>query len=63
VLVEKPARRGNLLQGRTRDYKTILIPGDATMIGTYLRVEITGTTGFTFTGAVVRERVQLPQAG
>jgi tRNA-2-methylthio-N6-dimethylallyladenosine synthase len=63
VLIEKEARRGDLLQGRTRDYKTILIPGDATMIGTYLHVEITGTTGFTFTGAVVRERVSLPLAG
>jgi hypothetical protein len=33
------------------------------MIGTYLHVEITGTTGFTFTGAVVPERVPLPMAG
>ena len=63
VLIEKEARRGDLLQGRTRDYKTILIPGDASMIGTYLHVEITGTTGFTFTGAIVRERVPLPMAG
>ena len=63
VLIEKAARRGDLLQGRTRDFKTILVPGDESMIGTYARVEITGTTGFTFTGALARERVPLPLAG
>ena len=65
VLIEKAARRGELLQGRTRDFKTILLPGDETLIGTYAQVEITGTTGFTFTGAPVRERerVPLPLAG
>ena len=63
VLIEKAARRGELLQGRTRDFKTILLPGDERMIGSYVHVEITGTTGFTFTGAVVRERVPLPLAG
>ena len=56
-------RRGELLQGRTRDFKTILVPGDETMIGTYATVEITGTTGFTFTGAVIPERLPLPLAG
>ena len=63
VLLEKGARRGELLQGRTRDFKTILIPGDECMIGSYVRVEITGTTGSTFTGAVVRDRQALPLAG
>ncbi len=63
ILIEKAARRGELLQGRTRDFKTILVPGDETMIGSYARVEITGTTGFTFTGAVIPERVPLPLAG
>ena len=62
VLVEKPARRGDLLQGRSRDYKTVLLPGDASLVGTYLTVELTGTTGSTFTGAVVRERPSLPVA-
>ena len=57
VLVEKVARRGgDLLQTRTRDFKTVLVPGDPSMIGTYLTVELTGTTGSTFTGQVVRER-------
>jgi tRNA-2-methylthio-N6-dimethylallyladenosine synthase len=62
VLVEKEARRGGLLQARTRDFKTVIIPGDASLIGTYANVELTGTTGSTFTGAVVRERAALPMA-
>lgn len=63
VLVEKSAKRGELLQSRTRDHKTVLIPGDETMIGRYLTVELTGTTGSTFLGAPVTERVSLPMAG
>ncbi|HEX2778779.1 MAG TPA: tRNA (N6-isopentenyl adenosine(37)-C2)-methylthiotransferase MiaB [Gemmatimonadaceae bacterium] len=64
VLVEKVARRGQeLLQTRTRDFKTVLVPGDESMLGRYLTVELTGTTGSTFTGAVVRERQPLPMAG
>ncbi|HJU75931.1 MAG TPA: tRNA (N6-isopentenyl adenosine(37)-C2)-methylthiotransferase MiaB [Gemmatimonadaceae bacterium] len=63
VLVEKWARRGELLQSRTRDHKTVLFPGDDAMIGRYLTVELTGTTGSTFTGAPVAERVSLPLAG
>jgi tRNA-2-methylthio-N6-dimethylallyladenosine synthase len=63
VLVEKGARRGQeLLQARTRDFKTVLVSGDDSMIGRYLTVELTGTTGSTFTGAVVRERQPLPMA-
>jgi tRNA-2-methylthio-N6-dimethylallyladenosine synthase len=63
VLVEKSARRGELLQARSRDYKTVLIPGDESLIGEYLTVELSGTTGSTFTGAIVRERTPLPMAG
>ena len=64
VLVEKEARRGGeLMQTRTRDFKTVLVPGNAAMIGTYLHVELTGTTGSTFIGQVVRERQPLPMAG
>ena len=62
VLIEKEARRGGLLQARTRDFKTVIVPGDPTMIGTYATVELTGTTGSTFTGTVVRERLPLPVA-
>jgi tRNA-2-methylthio-N6-dimethylallyladenosine synthase len=63
VLVEKVARRGELLQARTRDFKTVLLPGDEALIGRYLTVVLSGTTGSTFTGAVVRERQPLPLAG
>ena len=62
VLVEKEARRGGLLQSRTRDFKTVIIPGEPDLIGTYATVELTGTTGSTFTGAIVRERAPLPVA-
>ena len=63
VLIEKSARRGGLLQGRTRDFKTVIVPGDVELIGRYLTVELTGTTGSTFTGAVVLpERRPLPMA-
>jgi tRNA-2-methylthio-N6-dimethylallyladenosine synthase len=62
VLIEKVARRGTLLQGRTRDFKTVLIPGDERLIGSYLTVELTGTTGSTFTGTVVPQRRPLPLA-
>lgn len=62
VLVEKAARRGGLLQSRTRDFKTVMIPGDASLIGRYLNVELTGTTGSTFIGHVVGQRAPLPMA-
>jgi tRNA-2-methylthio-N6-dimethylallyladenosine synthase len=62
VLVEKAARRGGLLQSRTRDFKTVMIPGDVSLIGKYLTVELTGTTGSTFLGRVAAERIALPLA-
>ena len=61
VLVEKVSRRGDdVLQTRTRDFKTVLVPGDERMLGQYLDVELTGTTGSTFTGQVIRRRERLP---
>jgi tRNA-2-methylthio-N6-dimethylallyladenosine synthase len=65
LLIEKEARRGELLQGRSRDFKTVLVPADAAQIGAFLTVELTGTTGSTFTGTPVgaRERAPLPLAG
>ena len=62
VLIEKVSRRGSLLQGRSRDFKTVLVPGDESLIGRYLTVELTGTTGSTFTGAIVPQRAALPVA-
>jgi tRNA-2-methylthio-N6-dimethylallyladenosine synthase len=63
VLIEKLARRGGLLQSRTRDFRTVMIPGDASMIGQYVNVELTGTTGSTFIGRAVGARSALPMAG
>src|SRR5881275_2502126 len=49
VLVEGKAKRGDLLQGRTRTNKVALFQGSDAWIGTYRRVRFTGTTGSTFT--------------
>jgi tRNA-2-methylthio-N6-dimethylallyladenosine synthase len=62
VLVEKPARRGGMLQARTRDFKTVIVPGTEDMLGSYLHVELTGTTGSTFTAKPVVGRLALPMA-
>lgn len=63
VLVEKVARDGITLQTRSRDFRTIMVPADCAEIGDYLTVELTGTTGATFTGTPVRGRKPLPMAG
>jgi len=47
---------------RTRDFKTVMVPGDVSMLGSYVTVELTGTTGSTFTGQIVAERKPLPLA-
>jgi len=49
VLVEGPAKRGDLLQARTRTNKIALLEAPADWIGSYRRVRFTGTTGSTFT--------------
>jgi tRNA-2-methylthio-N6-dimethylallyladenosine synthase len=53
VLVERPAKRGNLLLGRTRTNHLVLLGLPASAIGEYHTVRLTGTTGSTFTGSVV----------
>ena len=68
LLLEKVARDGELLQGRTRDFKTVMVPADAGRIGDYVVVDLTGTTGATFMGTPVRdtparERLSLPMLG
>ena len=65
VLVEKVARDGQLWQARSRDFKTVMVPADSARIGDYLTVQLTGTTGATFTGTPVRgrDRAPLPMAG
>ena len=49
VLIEARAKRGDLLQGRTRTNKVALVAGPDSWIGTYRTVRLTGTTGSTFT--------------
>jgi hypothetical protein len=39
-----------------------MIPGDVSLIGKYLTVKLTGTTGSTFLGQVVGQRAALPLA-
>jgi tRNA-2-methylthio-N6-dimethylallyladenosine synthase len=50
VLVEGMARRGGLLQARTRTHRVVLVEGPESWIGSYFDVRLTGTTGATFTG-------------
>jgi tRNA-2-methylthio-N6-dimethylallyladenosine synthase len=60
VLVEKAARRGDAVQARTRDFKTVLLPGASAVIGGYYIATLTGTTGSTFTGTVAAEAEHRP---
>ena len=62
VLVEREARRGGSMLARTRDFRSVLVPGDASLLGHYLTVQLTGTTGSTFTGTLAPERSALPLA-
>ena len=53
VLVERPARRGGYLLGRTRTNLLVLLDLPLSAIGQYRKARLTGTTGSTFTGDVV----------
>ena len=53
VLVERPARRGGLMLARSRTNHLVLLDLPADAVGRYYDVRLTGTTGSTFTGAVV----------
>jgi tRNA-2-methylthio-N6-dimethylallyladenosine synthase len=63
VLAEKVARRGGLLQSRTRTNKVVLVDGPVEWIGTYFHVKLTGTTGSTFTGVPVSSGRELAVVG
>jgi tRNA A37 methylthiotransferase MiaB len=54
VMVERPARRGDLMLARTRQNFLVLVDLPAASVGEYHRVRLTGTTGSTFTGALER---------
>ena len=53
ALVERPARRGGLMLARTRTNHLVLLDLPTDAVGCYYPVRLTGTTGSTFTGAVV----------
>ncbi|MGH7594247.1 MAG: tRNA (N6-isopentenyl adenosine(37)-C2)-methylthiotransferase MiaB [Gemmatimonadales bacterium] len=54
VLVERPARRGDMMLARTRQNFLVLVDLPPSAAGAYRMVRLTGTTGSTFTGSVER---------
>lgn len=54
VLVERRAKRGELMLARTAQNHLVLVELPASSIGEFHRVRFTGTTGSTFTGAIDR---------
>jgi tRNA-2-methylthio-N6-dimethylallyladenosine synthase len=54
VLVEKEARRGGM-QGRTESNKVVSFAGPASLIGTFLEVRLTATSGATFSGELLED--------
>jgi tRNA-2-methylthio-N6-dimethylallyladenosine synthase len=63
VLIEGRAKRGDLLQGRTRTNKVALLAGPDTWIGHYHSVRFTGTTGSTFTARPAVQGKELAVVG
>jgi len=59
ALVERPAKRGDLMLARTRTNHLVLLDLPPTAIGQYHRVRLTGTTGSTFMGSVVTPALAL----
>jgi tRNA-2-methylthio-N6-dimethylallyladenosine synthase len=57
ILVERPAKRGDLMLGRTRANLSVLVPLAPDTVGQYHHVQLTGTTGLTFTGALHRPQL------
>ncbi len=53
VLVERLAKRGDLMLGRTRTNHMVLVDLPPSSVGEYHQVLLTGTTGSTFTGSVL----------
>jgi tRNA-2-methylthio-N6-dimethylallyladenosine synthase len=51
VLVERMARSEGDVLGRTGRNKVVAFPGEPSIIGSFVRVRLDGTTGATFTGS------------
>ncbi|MEX1182272.1 MAG: MiaB/RimO family radical SAM methylthiotransferase [Gemmatimonadota bacterium] len=58
VLVEREAKSAGDMLGRTESYKVAAFPGDRSIIGQYVRVRLTGTTGATFRAVRVEEEAR-----
>jgi len=56
VLVEREARTPGDVLGRTDSNKVVAFPGGPDLIGRFLHVRLTGTTGATFTGVPAEPR-------
>jgi tRNA-2-methylthio-N6-dimethylallyladenosine synthase len=52
VLIERPAKRGDMMLARTRQNYLVLVDVPASAVGEYRMVRLTGTTGSTFTGSI-----------
>lgn len=52
ALIERPAKRGDLMLARTRQNYLVLVDVPASTVGDYRMVRLTGTTGSTFTGSI-----------
>jgi tRNA-2-methylthio-N6-dimethylallyladenosine synthase len=57
VLIERAARRGDFMLGRSRTNLMVLVDLPPEAIGEYHQVQLTGTTGSTFTGSIVRPQL------
>jgi tRNA-2-methylthio-N6-dimethylallyladenosine synthase len=53
ALVERPARSPGDMLGRADSFKVVAFPGEPDLVGRYVRVRLTATTGATFRGVVV----------
>ena len=53
ILVERPAKRGQMLLGRSRGNHLVLVALQPAAIGEYHQVRLTGTTGSTFAGTLL----------
>lgn len=53
ILVERAAKRGDFMLGRTRTNLMVLVDLPRSSVGEYHQVHLTGTTGSTFTGAIM----------
>jgi tRNA-2-methylthio-N6-dimethylallyladenosine synthase len=55
VLVERAAKSAGDMLGRTDGYKVVAFPGDEALVGRYVDVRLTGTTGSTFLGVLASD--------